>query len=512
MKQLVLVLVLLAGCRSTPTNQASIQDVGSACGMQLNDTPVIFCDTFDQPAPVNSRSGQLDGVVWGVSRQAGGENVWADTVLEGCHGPQPASSIGATDVIICNGQLRQAVNDNHDITVLAAYPKQPFNFANRTGTVSFDVSNDTTGPHGAWPEFWISDQPVPVPFTYYNPCGVCLLPRHGLGIRFEANECQPGGGWRVGSVVAVRNYVPEDRTYYENNPTGMKVSPKGCASLSTGPNGGLNHIEVRISKDRIDVYASDAGQTAPLKILATVTDADLSLTQGLIWITDGHYNAEKAAIPGNPLFPDLRMHTFTWDNVAFDGPATYRDLSFDVLDGTEVVGTALNQRVIRTGWFASPAMPADLTTLPMTAANIAAATGAWLTFSWGKEVAPTAFAYTVNGHPSTMPIPPNLALAQPIGMRSLAMPVPLAYLVPGAQRIQLSSDVARLQVQNVNIVLVAAAPVPGNPLPPTTTTMPPPTTTTMPVTSNAACQLVVRVNGVTQYVDAPSSFCAGGHP
>ncbi|MEQ1384020.1 hypothetical protein ABLW58_25550, partial [Salmonella enterica] len=79
------------------------------------------------------------------------------------------------DVIICNGQLREASNDNNSgafeagtVTVLAMYPKQPFDFAGRTGTVSFDVSNDTAGTHAAWPEFWLTDLPIPAPFNHFD--------------------------------------------------------------------------------------------------------------------------------------------------------------------------------------------------------------------------------------------------------------------------------------------------------------------------------------------------------
>ena len=45
--------------------------------------------------------------------------------------------------------------------MLAMYPKQPFDFAGRTGTVSFDISNDSHGTHAAWPEFWLSNLPFP---------------------------------------------------------------------------------------------------------------------------------------------------------------------------------------------------------------------------------------------------------------------------------------------------------------------------------------------------------------
>ncbi len=84
----------------------------------------------------------------------------------------------------------EAINDNNDggfddgdVAVLAMYPKQPFDFANRTGTVSFDVSNDA-GPHGAWPEFWMSDLPVPAPFNHFDSWQ--SLPNNGFAVRFDA--------------------------------------------------------------------------------------------------------------------------------------------------------------------------------------------------------------------------------------------------------------------------------------------------------------------------------------
>ena len=68
---------------------------------------------------------------------------------------------------------------------------------------------------------------------------------------------------------------------------------------------------------------------ATLRHIAVVTNANLSLTRGLIWLEDVHYNADKARDgPG----PSQEQHTFVWDNVAFDGPFTYRDFSYDALD------------------------------------------------------------------------------------------------------------------------------------------------------------------------------------
>jgi hypothetical protein len=433
----------------------AVSGQGTTCGMQLNQGPLVFCETFDQPSPVFNRSGQLNGTLWGVSRLLGGATgitTFKNSTLDGCNGPQAASPVGATDVIICNGQLRESVDDNTDVSVLALYAKQPFDFANRTGTVAFDVSNDTTGTHGAWPEFWLTDQPVPAPHAHLIPCDLCSVPRNGFGIRFAADRGSCGTGWRADSAVVSRNYVVEDRSIFDNNTTGMQIHETGCASLSSGPNGGLNHIELRISQNQIEVYASDAGSRT-LNHINSITNANLSMTRGLVWIEDVHYNAEKAFVQ-NPQVPDQKNHTYAWDNVAFDGPATYRDLSFDVLDR----GMALGGGLYQVGWETTPSSPANLTTLPMTAANIAAATNSNLLFNFGMSLTPTTFNYTINGHPHTAASPLGADL---VGMRSLAVPIPLTDLVPGPQNILLSSNAADLYFTNVNIVLVAAATVPG---------------------------------------------------
>ena len=421
------------------------------CGMQLNQQPVIFCDTFDFPRAVTNRSGQLDGVIWGVSRVAGRGVDWKDSILDGCNGPQAASATNASDVIICNGRLRTSQDDNHDVTAMAMYPKQPFDWAGRTGTVSFDVTNDTSGAHGAWPEFWITDLPTPAPNAHLVPCDTCTVSRHALGIRFAADRGSCPNGWRADGAVVVRNWVIDDHSIFGTETSGMMIREKGCASLSSGPNGSLNHVEIRISQQDIDVYASDAGSTT-LKLINTIRNANLSFSKGLIWIGDYHYNASKAH-DQDPKIPDQTNHTYTWDNVAFDGPATYRDLSFDVLDRTTPNGAG----VYKIGWETTPTAPANLNTVPMTTANINAASNAYLLFHFGKDFTPTSFNYTINGNVNTAPNPQPSGM---IGWRAMALPVPLNQLVNGPNNIKLSANIPFL-FQNVNIVLVAAAPVPG---------------------------------------------------
>jgi len=441
-------VILVAGAVVVSESKKDIvfgQASGNPCSMQLNQAQVIFCETFDQAFQNTNRSGQLDGTLWGVSRLGGGSSNWNSSTLDGCNGPQPAKP-DATDIIVCNGQMRQSLDDNHEVVMLALYPKQPFDFGGRTGTVSFDVTNDTSGTHGAWPEFWLTDKPVPAPVVHGGPpCDFCSVPKNGFGIRFAAMGGDCPSGWRADSAVVIRDYVVEEYSIFDGH-TGTEFRQKGCASLSSGPNGGLNHIELRMAQNRVDVYASDAGSKT-LKLINTFSNANLPLTRGLIWIGDSHYNASKSPVPSQT------NHTYAWDNVAFDGPATYRDLSFDVPDAlVPQSGTA-----IKLGWDTRPTQPVTLRTLPMTSANIAAATSAMFMFNFGVYTSPTTFNFSINGHAMTVanPVPNSLK-----GWRSVALAVPLNYLVNGQQNIVLSAD-TDLTITNVNIVLVAAAPVPG---------------------------------------------------
>ena len=453
-RSLSLLAGLVAAIMLAPTGNESVSGQGNPCGMQRNEMPVIFCDTFDQPFPVTNRSGQLNGVIWGVSRMEGGGPFWNQHSLVHCDGPRTVAP--PNDIVVCNGRLRVGHNDNGSVTSVQLYPKQPFDFAGRTGTVSFDVTNDTSGMHGAWPEFWLTDQPVPVPFIHgASPCDFCSLPRNGFGLRFGSGDGSCQGGWRTDSIVVVRNYVPEEDGIFWDGPSPMRIVENGCARMSSGPNGTLNHVELRISQNRIEVWASDAG-TSTLRLINTVTNVNLPVTRGLIWIGDGHYNASKSG--GR----DDSTHTYTWDNVAFDGPATYRDLSFDVLDRMQPAGTGVNgQPRYALGWDTSPSNPAQVQTLPMTAENISAARSAMLMFNYGLFNSISSFSYNINGQQFNVSSP---VWSQLRGMRSVALDVPLSALRPGPQTIRISGN-NDMVVANINIVLVAAAPVPGFSIP-----------------------------------------------
>jgi len=434
--------------------------------MQLGGS-VVFCETFDNKNPgIPSRTGDLDPNVWGVSRATGivnfGQdqyNAWAATQLQTCNGTTTVTP--PNDIMICNGQLREASNDNpsgvfEDGTVmtLAMYPKQPFDFAGRTGTVSFDISNDTHGIHAAWPEFWVSNLPVPTPFNHFDSWQA--LPQHGLGIRFGASviagqqgSCPNGNNldkrrWTVDSAVVVRNYIMDDTNGLGGVRTNMAVQILDCVVSSPDNSGITNHVELKISQNQIDVYATNAGvvpSPATLKHIAVVTNANLSLTRGLIWLQDVHYNADK----GDP--PSQRQHTFVWDNVAFDGPFTYRDFSYDALDVNLPNATTKTWNL---GKFSLPNQTASWNVLNMPANPQAAAVRVLFNF-WVDSPVSKVLNVTVNGHahPTPWPYPDT----QGATWRTFAVTIPITDLVPVTNVVQLGSD-QPMVTANVNIVLV----------------------------------------------------------
>lgn len=433
----------------------------AACGL----TAPAFCDTFDAPAGTGNRAGELDGNVWGVSRQTGHTNgfggiydAWAAASAPACDNPTPV--LPPNDVEICNGQLREVLNDGGNVTVLAMYPKQPFDFAGRTGTVAFDVSNDTQGTHAAWPEFWVTDQPIPAPFTHFDTW--LAAPRNGFGVRFAAGAdpgqlglCPNGNNidqprWTVDSAVVSRNFVIEDTAGVGAG--SLSVTQLDC--VTKGSFAAMNHVEVRVSQSQIDVWATDAGAST-LKHIAAITGANLSFSRGLVWLEDVHYNASKG---GNGT---QAQHTFAWDNLGFDGPATYRDLSYDVLDSLVPDGDGhfnLGRRV-------ASGQPLTVNTLPIPAV---VGTAANVMFNAVAYSFPTGLAFTLNGHPYSV-AGNNEFWGNP---QTIAVPVSLADIVPGPNVIRFTANQI-VVLSNVNLVLVNAAPVPGGtPSPPTSTPTP----------------------------------------
>lgn len=414
----------------------------AGCSFQRTANPAALCETFDQPDPIaGTRSGALNGVLWGVSH-ATSSNVYdwaASTQTSPCGTGTVAPE---NDVTVCDGQMIESANDNGGQTVLAAYPRQPFDFAGRTGTVEFDVSDNSQGPHAAWPTFAITDQPVPAPYGG-NALGIADTARNSIGVSFaDSSSTDPfctgypnPTGIGVDDIYDTANYVPDHLSFNHD----------GCVKASTTV-GVNNHVEIQVSSARIKVFMADAGAPSTLKLVADASFA-VPLTRGLVWLEDIHYNADK--------FNSQQTNTFSWDNVAFDGPVLPRDLGFDIADNTASAGRAENGLPLTGLGYTVPGSGSLTLTVP-NVTGTAGAAGALLELTYWPEAAQT-LTYSVNGD-----VPLQFAWPFPGGptfvSQTVAMPVPLADVHDGANTVTLStSDHADgVAVANFDLILAGA--------------------------------------------------------
>jgi hypothetical protein len=311
------------------------------------------------------------------------------------------------------------------------YPKQPFDVAGgRTGTVVFDVSADSQGAHAAWPEFWWTDQPVPAP--HGEMPAQAPYARNSFGFTV-ASQCS-NGGISIDQMMVTRSYGFAQ----------LPFTSTGCITKGSAT-GALNHFEVRISQSRVEVWASDAGSTA-VRMIAFADNANLTMTRGLVWLEQVSYNACK--------YDSQCDHTLAWDNLGWDGPAPYRDLSFDVPDNNVPHGGAT-----RLGWQVT-ATPLALQTVPVF--RLQTPTSAIVTFNWFPQGLPlvdlTVPSFRLNGGPWHDTLRPFLD-TNTDAWRTLAVSVPVSEVKDGVNTIEFTDVLRPTVIANVNVILIAASPV-----------------------------------------------------
>ncbi len=465
---------------TTATNNGT----DTTCVFQKADQPtqVAFCDDFDSAVannPAGSRSGDLNNTLWGVSRMAdynlygGVINKMLPPRLVGC-GTDTASAIPPKDVRVCNGRMLEAQDDNHGVVELTIYPKQPFDFAGRTGTVVFDVSADAESSHAAWPEFAITDKPNPGLRTDIS----VQTPPHAVnqvGFALDGGCVGTSDTTGVGTV-----FMSKDSVYRD-----LDFTFVDCVKKASGPTGALNHFEVRVSQNRMEVWGSDPGG-ANFKLLAFVDNMNLGFTKGLVWMNDAHYNARKGlwCPNGGDLACGTQWnHTFAWDNVGFDGPKTYRDLSFDVPDamvGPDFDGVEGEARY--TLGYHAGIEGVTLKTIPVY--RYQTPTSALVTFNSSVYEINEVPSISINGHAFVNT--PWAGYSGPSGETAVgysgAVTVPVGDIVDGVNTITFKGTHWSMAVTNVNLILVAGAPVPGQVIPSATpTVVPTPILTPTPV-------------------------------
>jgi hypothetical protein len=261
-----------------------------------------------------------------------------------------------------------------------------------------------------------------------------------VGFTLDGCTAGPGGTTGVGRVFVAKNGV-----YSEPAVTQVGCVTKGSANA-------LNHIEVRVSQNRIEVWGTDAGAST-LKRLAYADNLGLLFTKGLVWMDDVHYNARKAVEPCE--CGTQWNHTFAWDNLGFDGPKTYRDLGFDVPEPGVAGNDAPHGDPTRRTGFLVGTGP---TTLQVPGVRRdQTPTGALVvlnTYSYAKTIP----SISINGNA-------YIDTPYPVGSESyfwqaIAIPVPVSQVKDGTNTITFKSADGSTTVSNISIILVAGAPVP----------------------------------------------------
>jgi len=296
-----------------------------SCGLEKP----AFCETFDTPSP-GGKGGDIDESVWAFSRwghetrqhfvRIPAATETDRTVTSTFCGKPFSNLLLPNDVASCDGigvdgltsrQLNEVYDDQGDFAFNSMRIRQLFDFTNRTGTIVFDVDakiNPFNIGHGWWVEVWITEDPAPMP--YHEAPGVVPYPRNGLGINLQGlNSCPQG---REATEVS-RVFVTKEYKILHDYPGFELKHDSDEARCFTTKDQKLNRIKVMVSKDQLEVWATNFDDPKPHRI-ASAPILDLPFTRGYVHLQHSAYNARK---DGNV----TGVQTYRWDNVGFDGPS-----------------------------------------------------------------------------------------------------------------------------------------------------------------------------------------------
>jgi hypothetical protein len=368
---------------------------GPGCGFDA----AAFCDTFDGPAAVRGRAGELDARHWSAGRLApqlpSGNGVAIGigpaAIPSTCRADLPSSVSPDQDALICASN--DDIQSPHLMVVTAAQNygqnsyriRQPFDFTGRTGVIKFDA-DATVSPLLGWISVEITEDPVNAPSFAAGGPGVnndegSLIPRRAVEVQLQ-NPCggsaEPAAGVRM---VAV--YDDYELT---------ELAPASPACIATSP-GKLNRFEVRISQSRIEVLGtpySDDGKQFGAPVTMYAGDLALPYSRGYVHFTT-HNHATLKYSQGN----SQEAWIARWDNIGFDGPVIGNTREYEVPDSLTPGQDAWNRAgpVVSVGYRIPDAASAPLK-LKFAGVDKSKLTGAQLSISvWYLvlDASPSAF-------------------------------------------------------------------------------------------------------------------------
>jgi hypothetical protein len=298
------------------------------CGFAL----AAFCDTFDGPAVMKGRAGELDVSKWSAGRMKPQgpprEDLRSVSTRRRCPLAArglPAEGLSDGDTLICDPS--SSIASNHLLVAVGAQNygqnsyriRQPFDFAGRTGKISFDAEAYVISGLLGFVSIAVTEDPTSVPSFGAGSKGTAndegsTIPRNGFEVVMQGT-C---AGYFDPPVVGMRMLS----VFHDSVPTYMTVpNPPVCVSTAEGK---LNHFEIEVAQDKITVSASpvsiDGKTFGALKQLysAPVT---LGFSRGYLVISvHNHATLKYSHDSGFGAKHPYDAWIARWDNVGFDGP------------------------------------------------------------------------------------------------------------------------------------------------------------------------------------------------
>jgi hypothetical protein len=358
-------LVHLLGCS---TELALITaDPLAIPGAECELADAAFCEPFTT-AWGGGRGGDLDERRWAVSRHgylpASGllsirSEANATSGITLC-GESFARLTPPRDIRVC-GRLEEVVDDGNGFAISSMMVRQPFDFAGRVGTLVFDVEAKRDplefSGHGWWGEVWITSEPTPLPST--GGSTVDSRPRNGLTLRFVPRDLVTCGRDSVGG--AMENEASTLALVAEG---GVRQIVPTSSSCFTAREGKLNRFELKLSRDRLEVWHTDA--SSPV-LVSSFEGLSLPFERGFVHLSHVQFQSGQYA--------STTTQVLRWDNVAFDGPRLPVLRASDVDDQGEILAA---ERARRIGYYLQASGEPRVFDFQL---NPSGASQAWLNFT-----------------------------------------------------------------------------------------------------------------------------------
>jgi hypothetical protein len=243
-----------------------------------------------------------------------------------------------------------------------------------------------------------------------------------------------GGLVGVSQILLVHDHVQTDVF----NP--FDFYPYRCVTTQQGI---LNKFQFKVSTNRIEVWATDAGGTELERIAEA--DVNLSFSRGYVQMSHVHYNAHKAEVTS--------YQSYQWARAAFDGPRLPTPRAYEIpdpltrvpevgCDTTEFFRFAygVTDNVVY-DLSAGPGTPAKLV---FTDVNPANGTSARLNFNTTFVAAGNILSYRMNGkqwHQYTVP-----AIQTTWERQGFSVPVPVGDLILGDNTVEFGTNSTALNM------------------------------------------------------------------